>query len=187
MDKAALAVPPGSHGIICAFSDVMNYINWKHAAPSFLNFALDPEKFGKAAFYRAIMENAALVTLGHLRLVEQATGSRPEKIVFAGGASKSALWPQIMADVLGIPVEIPVVKEATALGAALLAGKGIGLYPDIKEAARRLGKIEKTFLPDKTNRDVYERSFENWKAAYAPQLALSDNKTTKSMWSAPGL
>ena len=187
MDKAALAVPPGSHGIICAFSDVMNYINWKHAAPSFLNFALDPEKFSKAAFYRSIMENAALVTLGHVRLVEQATGSRPEKMVFAGGASKSSLWSQIMADVLGMPVDVPVVKEATALGAALLAGKGIGLYPDSKDAALRLGKLEKTFYPDRANREIYERSYENWKAAYAPQLLLSDQKITKHMWSAPGL
>jgi autoinducer 2 (AI-2) kinase len=187
MDQAALAVPPGSHGIICAFSDVMNYINWKHAAPSFLNFKLDPEKFSKTAFYRAIMENAALVTLGHMHLVEQATGNRPEKIVFAGGASKSTLWPQIMADVLGIPVEVPVVKEATALGAALLAGKGIGLYSDIKDAACRLGKIEKAYLPNKANQEVYQRSYENWKAAYAPQILLSDNKITKYMWCAPGL
>jgi autoinducer 2 (AI-2) kinase len=133
------------------------------------------------------MENAALVTLGHLRLVEQAAGSRPEKIVFAGGASKSAIWSQIMADVLGIPVDVPAVKEATALGAALLAGKGIGLYTDIKDAARRLGKIEKTFLPDRANRDVYERAYENWKAAYGPQLLLSDQKITNHMWSAPGL
>ena len=187
MYKAALAVPPGSHGIICVFSDVMNYINWKHAAPSFLNFELDPEKFSKAAFYRAIMENAALVTFGHMLLVEEATGNRPEKIVFAGGASKSALWAQIMADVFGIPVDVPVVKEATALGAALLAGKGIGLYPDIKEAARRLGKIEKTYLPGKANQEVYRRSYENWKAAYAPQLLLSDNRITKYTWRAPGL
>jgi autoinducer 2 (AI-2) kinase len=152
-----------------------------------MNFELDPEKYNKVTFYRAIMENTALVTLGHLRLVEAATGSRPEKIVFAGGASKSVLWPQILADVLGILVEVPAVKEATALGAAIMAGKGIGLYTDIKESARKLAKIERVFSPNRENREIYDLAFDKWKAAYAPQLKLSDEKVTKYMWIAPGL
>jgi autoinducer 2 (AI-2) kinase len=84
LDEAALSVPAGSYALICTFSDVMNYINWKHASPSFINFELDADKFNKASFYRAIMENSCLVTLGHLKLVEEATGKSPEKIVFAG-------------------------------------------------------------------------------------------------------
>jgi autoinducer 2 (AI-2) kinase len=187
MDEAARNIPPGSYGMICAFSDVMNFISWRHAAPAFMNFDLDPDKFNKYTFYRAIMENTALVTLGHLRLVEDATGNRPEKIVFAGGASKSVLWPQILADVLGIPVEVPAVKEATALGAALLAGQGIGLYPDIKEAARALVKTERHFIPDTSNQEIYRKAYETWQAAYAPLLRLSDEKITRYMWSAPGL
>jgi len=166
---------------------VMNYINWKHAAPGFMNFELNPEKFNKVTFYRAILENTALVTLGHLRLVEAATGNRPEKIVFAGGASKSGLWSQILTDVLGIPVEVPVVKEATALGAAIMAGKGIGLYANIKGTARKLTKIENVFSPNKENREIYDRAFEKWKTAYAPQLRLSDEKVTRYMWLAPGM
>jgi autoinducer 2 (AI-2) kinase len=187
MDQAAQRVPAGSHGLIGIFSDVMNYSNWKHAAPSFLNFDLDPEKFHRGTFYRSILENAALVTLGHLRLVEQAAGKRPEKIVFAGGASKSALWSQILADALGIPVAVPAVKEASALGAAILAGKGIGLYPDIKDAARRLVVIEREFFPNPENQEVYQRAYASWRAAYLPQLRLSDEGITRYMWSAPGL
>jgi len=187
LDEKALSVPAGSYGIICTFSDIMNYINWKHAAPAFINFSLDPEKFNKAAFYRAIMENAALVTLGHLELVEAATGKRPEKIVFAGGAAKSVLWPQILADVLGIPVDVPVVKEATALGAAIMAGKGIGIYASVREASKKLVKTEKTFKPDAENCDIYYKMYENWKAAYKPLLKLSEEGITNYMWRAPGL
>jgi autoinducer 2 (AI-2) kinase len=187
MDQAAADIPAGCHGMICTFSDVMNYINWKHAAPGFFNFELKPEKYNKFTFYRAIMENTVLITLGHLRLVEAATGNRPEKIVFAGGASKSVLWPRILADVLGIPVNVPVVKEATALGAAIMAGKGIGLYKDIRDTARALVKTEKTFLPDEANREVYDQAFGKWKSAYAPLLQLSDEKITKYMWLAPGM
>jgi autoinducer 2 (AI-2) kinase len=185
LDEKAASVPAGSYGMICAFSDVMNYINWKHASPSFINFELDAEKYNKVTFYRAIMENSCLVTLGHLRLVEEATGKRPQKIVFAGGAAKSALWPQILADVLGIPVDVPVVKEATALGAAIMAGKGIGLYASVKDAARSLVKIEKTFSPNKENREVYDKAYNAWRTAYAPLLKLSDERVTKYMWSAP--
>jgi autoinducer 2 (AI-2) kinase len=187
MDEAAAAIPAGSYGMICSFSDVMNYISWRHAAPGFFNFELNPEKFNKFTFYRAIMENTALVTLGHLRLVEQASGRRPDKITFAGGAAKSSLWPQILADALGLPVEVPVVKEATALGAALLAGKGIGVYPDIKEAARKLVKIERVFTPDKADGELYRNAYDRWQSAYAPLLKLSDERITRPMWSAPSL
>ncbi|MCL2214170.1 MAG: autoinducer-2 kinase [Treponema sp.] len=185
LDDMALSIPAGSNGIICTFSDVMNYINWKHASPAFINFSLDPEKFNKAVFYRAIMENACLVTLGHLRLVEEATGKRPEKIVFAGGAAKSKLWPQILCDVLGIPVDVPEVKEATALGAAIMAGKGIGIYSGICEAAGNLVKTEKTFFPDVKNREVYDKAFKNWQTVYQPMLKLSDDGVINYMWRAP--
>ncbi|GHV81955.1 autoinducer-2 kinase [Spirochaetia bacterium] len=187
MDQEALKIPAGSYGMICAFSDVMNYINWKHASPTFTNFELISEQFNKYTFYRAIMENTALITLGHLQLVEQATGNRPEKIVFAGGAAKSALWSQIVADVLGIPVEVPTVKEATSLGAALLAFKGIGVYPDIKDTARKLVKTEKVFTPDPKNKAVYQEAYQKWQTVYAAQLQLSNQNTTRYLWAAPGL
>jgi len=103
---------------MCAFSDVMNYISWRHASPTFTNFQFEPEKWNKYTFYRAIMENTAMVTMGHVELVREATGNMPAEVVFAGGASKGDIWCQILADVLGLPV----VKEATALGAAILAG-----------------------------------------------------------------
>ena len=185
LDEKAFSVPAGSNGIICTFSDIMNYINWKHCAPSFLNFELDAQKFNKAVFYRAIMENSCLVTLGHLKLVQEAAGKMPQKIVFAGGAAKSKLWPAVLADVTGLPVEVPVVKEATALGAAILAGTGVGLYPGVKEAARKLVKIEKTFLPNRENREVYDKAYQDWQAVYKPMLKLSDDGVTRYMWRAP--
>jgi autoinducer 2 (AI-2) kinase len=187
MDAEAQKIPAGSYGMICAYSDVMNFIAWRHAAPAFSNFELDPGRFNKYTFYRAIMENTALVTRGHLLLVEQATGKRPDSVVFAGGAAKSAVWPQILADVLGIPVRIPVVKEATALGAALLAGTGIGMFADLADASRKLVKIERELLPDAANHETYKKAYDTWKNAYAGHLALSDAHVTKYMWRAPGL
>lgn len=95
----------------------------------FINFDFDPDKFNRYTFYRAIMENTAMVTYGHMQLVRESTGNIPKEVVFASGASKSELWCQILADVLGIPVNVPNVKEATALGAAIMAGHGRGPVP----------------------------------------------------------
>jgi len=187
MNEEAKKVPAGCYGMMCTFSDVMNFISWKHAAPTFTNFALDAQRFNKYTFYRAIMENAAMVTRGHVELVREATGHAPREVVFAGGASKGDVWCQIVADVLGLPVKVPVVKEATALGAAILAGHGVGLYADISGTARKLVKWERIFTPDTDNHRVYEEMYAPWREVYQAQLALSDRGLTRYMWVAPGL
>lgn len=187
MNEKAAEVPAGCYGMMCTFSDVMNYISWKHAAPTFTNFDYDPEKFSKYTFYRAIMENTALVTKGHLDLVWEAAGKKPEEIIFAGGASRSDLWCQILSDVLGLPVKVPVVKEATALGTAILAGYGIGIYKDISETARSLVVWDSTFQPNEKNHKLYGQMYESWRKVYAAQLELSNQHLTRYMWAAPGL
>ena len=187
MNERAAEIPAGSHGMLCAFSDVMNYIHWTHAAPTFTNFGLEPEKFNKYTFYRAILENTALLVRGHIELVREATGHEPDELVFAGGAAKSPLWAQIVADVCGKPVKVPVVKEATALGAAVLAGYGVGIYPSIAEGAERVVKWDTTYQPNAENAPVYEALYQNWKEVYKVQFELAEAGKTTSMWRAPGL
>lgn len=186
MNEEAAKIPAGCYGMMCCFSDVMNFIQWKHASPTFTNFELDP-KFNRYTFYRAIQENAALLAKGHMDLVEDATGRRPKEIIFAGGASKSPLWCQILADVMSMPVKVPVVKEATALGAAILAGYGVGIYKSIPETVKKIVKIERVFTPDEKNHATYEKMYPVWKKVYAAQLKLCDDGLTKNMWIAPGL
>lgn len=187
MNEEAAKIPAGCYGMYCTFSDVMNYICWKHAAPTFTNFALDPDKFNRYTFYRAIMENSAMATKGNIELVASVTGELPKEIIFASGASKSPLWCQIVSDVLNIPVHVPQVKEATALGAAILAGKGVGIYTDIEETMKKVVKIEKTYYPNKENAKVYQDLYDKWRKVYAAQLALANEGLTKNMWSAPGV
>ncbi|MEG0943119.1 MAG: autoinducer-2 kinase [Angelakisella sp.] len=187
MDLEAEKIPAGCHGMMCTFSDVMNFISWKHAAPTFTNFDLDPQLFNRYTFYRSILENTALVTKGHLDLVYETIGKEPEEIVFAGGASKSPLWCQILSDALGLPIKVPVVKEATALGAAILAGYGVGIYNSIPEAAARVVKWDRTYLPNMENHKVYTEMYSKWREVYGAQLTLSDKKITRNMWIAPGL
>lgn len=187
MNEEAQKIPAGCYGMMCTFSDVMNFISWRHASPTFTNFDFDPEKFNKFTFYRAIMENTAMVTKGHLDLVYETTGKYPDEIIFAGGASKSPLWCQILADVLNLPVKVPLVKEATALGAAILAGYGAGLYSSIEKAAQELVRFDACYQPNPKNHAVYESMYVTWREVYARQLQIADDGLTRHMWAAPGL
>ncbi len=187
MDIEAEKIPAGCYGMMCAFSDVMNYIAWGHAAPTFTNFLIEPDKCNRYTFYRAILENTAMITKGHLDLVYEATGNMPTEIIFAGGASKSPLWCQILSDTLGLPVKVPVVKEATALGASIMAGVGVGIYNNLSEISEKLVKWDKTFTPNMENYKIYEEMYPRWKAMYQSQLELSNKGITKHMWAAPGL
>lgn len=187
MNEEAEKIPAGCYGMQCCFSDAMNFINWKHASPTFTNFLLDPEKFDRFTFYRAILENTALIVRAHIELVKEATGNEPAELIFAGGAAKSPLWSQIVADVTGKPVKVPVVKEATALGAAILAGVGVGLWSSVEEAVGQTVKWDATYQPNADNWPVYDALYKNWKAIYPAQLKLCDQGLTRNMWIAPGL
>ncbi len=62
LEEMASRVPPGSHGVMPIFSDAMHFKQWYHAAPSFINLSIDPEKCNKATLFRALEENAAIVS-----------------------------------------------------------------------------------------------------------------------------
>ncbi|MBF4693317.1 autoinducer-2 kinase [Fusibacter ferrireducens] len=186
LNEKAKAVPVGSHGIMCSFSSVMDYKNWQHPSPCFTNFGIDPEKYNKAAFYRSLLENAALVTLGHKKIIEDLFGHFPETITFASGASNSALWCQIVADVLGVTVQVPVIKESTALGAAFCAAVGIGWLKSLEHTQEHV-TIEHTFTPNNENHTKYQMIFNNWKALSIAQQKSSSMGFLSHMWRAPGI
>ena len=79
-----------------------------------------------------------------------------------GGGAKSSLWPQIVADVLNIPIMIPEQKESACAGAAILAGMGYGVYASIEEAAEKFtGKMDR-IEPHSKNVDLYERLYKDF-------------------------
>ncbi len=187
LEEMASEVPVGSYGILPIFSDIMKYGKWYHASPSFLNLGLDSEKYNKASMFRALEENACIVSAENLENITKFTGIKVETIIFAGGASKGFLYPQILADATGKMVKIPNVKEATALGCAIVAGVGAGVYESIEEASRELVTWDKSYLPSMENHKLYKVMRKRWKKAYRMQLKLVDAGVTESMWKAPGL
>ncbi|WP_294958120.1 autoinducer-2 kinase [Sulfurovum sp.] len=187
LEEKAKAVPVGSYGIMPIFSDSMKYGKWYHAAPSFINLSIDPRICNKASMFRSLEENACIVSALNLEKIKAFTGLDFNEIVFAGGASKGELWGQILADVTGCRIRIPRVTEATALGAAMAAGVGIGLYESIPRAAEHLVKWDRSYTPDRNAHRHYREIAHTWEAVYAAQLELVDRGLTHSMWKAPGI
>ncbi len=187
LEEHAAKVPAGSYGILPIFSDSMKYSKWYHAAPSFLNLSLDVQKCNRFSMFRSLEENAAIVSSINLENIQKFSGVAFREIVFAGGASKGALWSQILADVTGSRVKIPKVTEATALGGAMAAAVGCGLYETLESAAQDWVVWEKTYRPNLENKAIYDGLKEKWKSAYEAQLKLVDATITTSMWKAPGL
>ncbi len=187
LERKAKDVPLGSNGIIPIFSDSMKYGKWYHAAPSFLNLSIDSEVCNRASMFRSLEENACIVSAINLQKIKEFSGVEFDEVVFAGGASKGALWSQILADVLGVRVKIPKVNEATALGAAMAAGVGCGVYKDLVSAAKELVVWEKIYEPNMDNFKEYQTIKQKWQEVYESQLQLVDRGLTTSMWKAPGL
>jgi len=187
LEEKAKQVPVGSYGILPIFSDSMNYGKWYHSAPAFLNLSLDPKVCNKASMFRSLEENACIVSAINLEKIEAFTNLDIKEIVFAGGASKGELWCQILADVTGCKIKVPKVTEATALGAAMAAGVGAGIYESISKAAETLVIWDKEYLPNAENLSKYTAIKEQWQEVYANQLTLVDRGLTQSMWKAPGV
>jgi autoinducer 2 (AI-2) kinase len=187
LSEMAKDVPPGAYGIMPIFSDLMDYLHWKHAAPSLLNFNInEPEKYNKAAIFRSLMENAAYNSLGNLKTIAAMTGYFPGEVIFAGGASYSPIWCGILADVLGVPVKVPRIKEATALGALLCALIGSGRYQNFGEAVADICSFEAIYFPSNSIHQIYKEYYSNWRAVYHKLLELSDMGLLSYMWKAPG-
>lgn len=119
---------------------------------------------------RAIIEGLDYQVLDIINALKIGLGISPERLVAVGGATRNQFWMQNKADVVGLPIEVPEVEEATPLGAAILAGIGIGLYRDEQDAYERVYKPGKTYQPDPRLNSRYAEWYKIYKQLY-PVLA----------------
>ena len=94
------------------------------------------------------------------------------EISATGGGGTSAFWRQMVADCLGIPVTTVRNREGPALGAAILAGVGVGMYPSVPEACRGIIKTNAPQFPDQESSDAYKPYYKLFCDLY-PQLKES--------------
>jgi sugar (pentulose or hexulose) kinase/phosphoglycerate dehydrogenase-like enzyme/ribulose-5-phosphate 4-epimerase/fuculose-1-phosphate aldolase/putative sterol carrier protein len=112
---------------------------------------------------RAVVEGLAFAARANIELLQKAAPNGSiEAIRLAGGMSKSAFFAQILADVLGMPVEAAQVPECSALGAAICAGVGAGLYGNLVDGARRFGGGVRRFAPDPAHHSTYQSYYDHW-------------------------
>jgi sugar (pentulose or hexulose) kinase len=111
------------------------------------------------AHSRAHLARAALEgTAHHLRAVlEHGAFPAPDRVVTVGGGARSPLWCQIIADITGRRLEVPRVVEAGALGAAMHAAVGVGLFPDLQTAAQHMVRRERVYTSDAAAHALYSR------------------------------
>jgi autoinducer 2 (AI-2) kinase len=190
LDERAAQVPPGAYGVQASVAGVIDTKRWVVPPPTFMGWSIDfPQQSTKYVFYRALLENAAFQIRGTFELLSSITGYEISETPIVGGASRSFLWPQILADINGIPIKVPVVKESPALGAAMCAGVGTGVYRDLPEAAEAMVSWESIRYPT-TNEDirkVYHEKYQQWVSLFDRLMDLVDDKIMPPMWKAAGI
>ena len=119
----------------------------------------------KADLVRAIMEGAAF---GLRHNAETASGSGFEiaRLACVGGGARSAVWNQIKADVLQVPIRLPRAATGAPLGDALAAGVATGVYASFEEAMRRVVRVEREFVPDPALRARYDALYRVYLGLY---------------------
>jgi autoinducer 2 (AI-2) kinase len=187
LDALAASVPPGSNGVYYLCSNAMDARRWRHGPPTIVGFdILRPAETGLGALFRAVQEEAAYVSRAHLDILADVCGERPTTIRFVGGPSQGAVWPQILADVLDVSVEVPAVSEATCVGAAICALTGIGVFSSLAEGAVANVSVARTFSPDRDAVEVYAEGFVRRTALYAHMLEAADRGLAPPLWRGAG-
>jgi len=111
---------------------------------------------------RAILEGAAFELRWALETIQQA-GLAVEYLWVAGGATHSPVWPQILADVSGLPISLTQYAQWPALGAAILAGAGAGIFESLNEGIARFQKPPRQLGPDEKSAQFYSERFVAYK------------------------
>jgi xylulokinase len=117
---------------------------------------------------RAILEGTAFSIAHNLNIIEALGISIPE-VRAVGGPTRSAFWCQVIADIIGRPLNVVSNEGGAPLGDALLAAKGVGLIQDAAETAFKSARIEHTYQPDPGLKDLYQGLFSIYRQLY-PQV-----------------
>jgi xylulokinase len=165
----AASAPPGAHGVM--FLPHMAGANCPVVDPRSLGALVGLSGAASAAdVLRAMIEGLSYQFLDVVTAMEAAVGTSLPRIVGVGGGTRNAFWMQTKADVLGRTIEVPDVEEATPLGAAIVAGIGLGLYRDEADACQRVYRPGRAYHPNSELAPRYAEWFSLYKQLY-PALA----------------
>ena len=177
----AASVPPGSESLI-----FLPYLTGErvphddpHARGAWIGLT---QRHTAAHLTRAVMEGITFGLCDSVRLMED-LGLHIDRIYASGGAVRSKLWLQMLADVFNKEIVVTNVAEGAAYGAAMLAGIGIKTYANARQAAQALITVTQTVQPDPQQHRRYEEIYAVYRSLYA-KLKLTFSELT-SLTAAP--
>ena len=153
MDQEAEEISPGSDGLIfLPYMAGERSPLWDSKARGVV-FGLSYDKT-RAHMIRAVMEGVGFSLLHNLRTAEE-SGAYVGDLNSVGGSANSSVWTQIKADITNKRIKVPFSDHATTLGAAILAGVGVGIYKSFDEAVQTTVRIRRVYSPNHDNHRVY--------------------------------
>lgn len=157
ISKEVEQIPPGSDGLVMlphlAGSNAPD-VNAK-AKGVWFGFTL---QHTRAHFMRSVMEALGYIVKRNIDALAD-MGIEVKEIRSLGGGSKSQIWNQIKADICQVPLETVTSVEAASLGAAILAGKGTGVFKDIQQAVESMVDIKHRTEPNPKNDEIYQQEY----------------------------
>ncbi len=160
----AAEINPGSEGLF--FLPYLSGERTPHADPfvrgSFIGLT---SRHRRAHLTRAILEGVGYGLRDNLELLYNAGLSTPKRILISGGGAKSSEWCQILTDIMGHPLLVGKTTEGAAIGTALLAGTGAGIWDSIEEACKHAVTAKDLSTPGK-DATIYSGLHEEFKDLY---------------------
>lgn len=172
--KEAESVPPGCEGL--QFLPYLSGERTPHPDPlargAFIGLTI---RHTRGHMTRSILEGVAFGLKDNFELIRNAGLERINQVRVSGGGAKSTLWKQILASVLDNELVTVNTSEGAGYGAALLAGVGAGVWPDVVNACRETVKISGHTNPNSRQVELYQQSYTIYKELY-PELKNSFRK-----------
>ena len=132
---------------------------------------------GRNEMIRSVMEGVSYSLLDCMNIIRD-MGVNPSEVRASGGGGKSPLWRQMQADMFDTPIATVNSSEGPALGVALLAGVGVGIYDSVQQACEMTIVSKISSMPIKENTATYAKFYEVYRDLY-PQLKPSYDKLAK--------
>ncbi len=164
MADAASSVEPGCEGLLFAPFLQGERTPYMDAGirGGFVGLSI---RHGLAHLTRAVMEGVVFSLRRGLDLIQEQ--SRPfDSVNASGGASRHPLWLQLLADISNLPVIRVQTQEPAAVGAAMLAGIGVNVFPDFTGAVKQVVKTEIPLLPRPETAARYAEIYPTYQALY---------------------
>ena len=176
MTALAAKAPPGSEGLV--FLPYLTGERIPHDDPRARGGWIGlTQRHGPEHLIRSVMEGITFGLFDSLNLMGD-LGLLVEKVYASGGAVRSQLWLQMLADIFGIEVVTTNIAEGAAYGAAMLAGIGIKRYANAIEAAEALVKVSKTVEPNQKCSQAYSDNYKVYRSLY-PKLKETFSELTE--------